>query len=432
MDPHACPTLLSAGITSWHRQAWLKSNGEEEESDGDERRLRAVDEAKQGHPGGGSPTPASRKSSSCSPRKTGLSPDARPWLLKRSPQWEDFRRRRSSLLSLHFGKGSLISSTTNPQLARPESGRRIHSRRNTTRSRRSLLEKPRHTRKASGGRIRDRSLAVNLAPCTEIDSPAAAAGNDSGDDVAEKKSRPQPSSVVPSGRRHQQVQISENGQEKAQEAGVVAGVTAGVGVLGRHRRPSGTWGLDNSPHNSSFSGFSSISGMNGSKSSIDVHNFLEESLGSAYEDGDGSRREGIDNGRVGGGGLDDGRNGDVCGGHDLDAQDIRFLSESKKLRDALLAVEDLHFCEKPVLVPRSSRLERHKCVFRPLVLSNAFQSTTEGTHRSHDPMNAPSPSNIEALPRSPPPPKVFPASIYIGLDNIDTRPSANVPQQFSG
>ncbi|CAM9524304.1 unnamed protein product, partial [Ectocarpus sp. 8 AP-2014] len=339
-------------------EAWLKSGGEEEESDGDERRLSAVDEAKQGHPGGSSPTPASRKSSSCSPRKTGLSPDARPWLLKRSPQWEDFRRRRSSLLSLHFGKGSLISSTTDPQLARPESGRRIHSRKSTARSRRSLLEKPRHTRRASGGRVRDRSPAVNLTPCTEIDSPAAAAGNDSDDDVAQERSRPQPSSVVPSGSRRQQVQISENGKEKAQEAGVVAGVTAGVGVLGRHRRPSGTWGLDNSPHNSSFSGFSSISGMNGSKSSIDVHNFLEESLGSAYEDGDGSRREGVDSGRVGGGGIDDGRNGDVCGGHDLDAQDIRFLSESKKLRDALLAVEDLHFCELPL----TKQVELMKCL----------------------------------------------------------------------
>lgn len=353
MDPYARPTMLSAGMTSWRGQAWLKSDGGEEESDGDERRPRVGDALKQGHRGGVSATPASRKSSSCSPRKAGLSPDARPWLLKRSPQWEDFRRRRSSLLSLHFGKGSLISSTTDPQLARPGSGLRIHPRKSTTSSRRSLLEKPRYTRRASGGRDRDRSLAVNLAPCTEVDSPAAAAGSDSGDDVAEEKSRPQPSSsLVPSGSRRQEVQISENVQEKAQEAGVVAGVTAGVGVVGRHRRPSGTWGLDNSPHNSSFSGFSSISGMNESKSSIDVHNFLEESLGSACEDGDGSRREGVDNGRVGGGGLDDGRNGDVCGGHDLDAQDIRFLSESKKLRDALLAVEDLHFCEKPMLTPR--------------------------------------------------------------------------------
>ncbi|CAB1110112.1 unnamed protein product [Ectocarpus sp. CCAP 1310/34] len=341
-------------------KAWLESDVGEEESDGD--RLHAVYEAKQGHPGGGSWTPASSKSSSCSPRKTGLSPDARPWLLKRSPQWEDFRRRRSSLLSLHFGHGSLISSTTDPQLARPESGQRIHPRKSTTRSRRSLVEKPRYTRKASEGRVRDCSLAANLAACTEIDSPAAAAGNDADDDVAEKKYRPQPSSVVTSGSRRQQVQISENGQEKAQEAGMVAGVTAGVGVLGRHRRPSGTWRLDNSPHNSSLSGFSSISGMNESKSSIDVHNFLEESLGSAHEDGDGSRREGIDSGLVGGGGLDDGRNGDVCGGHDLDAQDIRFLSECKKLRDALLAVEDLHFCEKPVLAPSIESVELMKCL----------------------------------------------------------------------
>ncbi|CAM9201076.1 unnamed protein product, partial [Ectocarpus fasciculatus] len=342
--------------SSW--EAWLKSDGGEEESDGGDEGQCVVDEAEQGHPGGGSPTPASRKSSSCSPRKTGLSPDVRPWLLKRSPQWEDFRRRRSSLLSLHFGKGSLISSTTDPQLARPGSSLRTHSRKSTTNSRRSLLEKPRHTRRASGGRDRDRSLAINLAPCTEIDSPAAAAGSDPGDDVAEEKSRPQPSSVVPSGSRRQQVQISGNGQEKAQEAGVVAGVAAGAGVLGRHRRPSGTWGLDNSPHNSSFSGFSSISGMNESKSSIDVHNFLEESLGSACDSGDGSRREGVDIGRVGGGGVDDGRNGDVCGGYDLDAQDIRFLSESKKLRDALLAVEDLHFCELPL----TKQVELMKCL----------------------------------------------------------------------
>ncbi|CAM9292792.1 unnamed protein product, partial [Pylaiella littoralis] len=81
--------------------------------------------------------------------------------------------------------------------------------------------------------------------------------------------------------------------------------------------------------------------------------------GSAHEDGGNSSRDGTDSGharggkgrrdgryrRGGVGSADDVRNGDDGRGKDLDAQDVRFLVERKKLRDTLLAVEDLHFNE---------------------------------------------------------------------------------------
>lgn len=128
------------------------------------------------------------------------------------------------------------------------------------------------------------------------------------------------------------------------------GVGATAAGPGRHLRPSGNWALDSSAHDSSFSGFSSISEIDGSKSSMEVHDFLEESVGSANEDEDGSSSRGDPEAGGGGlGGVDSGRTecgGDgSAGGNDLDAQDIRFLVEGKKLRDVLLAVEDLHFSE---------------------------------------------------------------------------------------
>lgn len=148
-------------------------------------------------------------------------------------------------------------------------------------------------------------------------------------------------------------QMTSNAEEKSDKVGASAGLGVWNAALERHRRTSGSWALDSSTNSSSFSGFSSMSDTVGSN--IEVHNFLEESAGSAYEDGGGSSRDGTDSGRAkrargmrdGRGGIvsvEDRRNSDDAG-KDLCAQDIRFLLEGKKLRDALLAVEDLHFSE---------------------------------------------------------------------------------------
>lgn len=172
---------------------------------------------------------------------------------------------------------------------------------------------------------RNRSRPKNLPPCTEVDHKAAANETSAVQDAdVGGNFRTPPFSRYPQ-------------DEKKAEARATAG-------WGRHRRPSGSWALDISTHDSSFSGFSSE--IDGSKSSIEVHNFLEESVGSTGEEG--GSRDGAESSRADGpccrGGASDGRNNDG-GGNDLDAQDIRFLSDGKKLRDVLLAVEDLHFSE---------------------------------------------------------------------------------------
>lgn len=181
---------------------------------------------------------------------------------------------------------------------------------------------------------RSRSRAENLPSCKEVDHKAAASAPS-----AEQNSEGGISSPTPSFRNMpKSSRYSQDERNSASEVRATAG-------LGRHLRPSGTWALDPSTHDSSFSGFSSE--IDGSKSSIEVHNFLEESVGSACEDR--GSRDGAES--IRGDGLyhrrssADGRNNDG-GGNDLDAQDIRFLSDGQKLRDVLLAVEDLHLSEQ--------------------------------------------------------------------------------------
>lgn len=330
------------------QQAWLNSDGAEE-SDSDEQPPLAVREEnldgqndKEDH----EDTPQTMRRSSVSPpQRHRVSSDARPWLLKLSPQWVDFKRRRSSLLSLHFGKGSRISRTMSTQeskLGLLGSAARLRPRTASTDSR-TLLAHLSTTYSAAGGVDRNPSCAKNLPFCTEIDHKVAASETSADhDDVAGDNSRTSSFSGIPKNSRcltqQQQRLMPHHSDERHGEMGVTAG-------LGRHRRPSGTWALDNSTHDGSFSGFSSE--IDGSKSSIEVHNFLEESVGSPCEDG--GSRDGAESIRGDGlshrGGVGDGRNND-SGGNDLDAQDIRFLSDGKKLRDVLLAVDDLHFSEQ--------------------------------------------------------------------------------------
>eukprot|EP00752_Nemacystus_decipiens_P001573 g1534.t1 len=195
----------STGGENSHWEAWLNSDGEGESGINKQSPLSFGEEKQEVQQDQEDPPQAPTQSSASALQKRIIHPDARPWLLKLSPQWIDFKRRRSSLLSLHYSNGSRIPS--------------------------------------------------------------------------------------------------------------------------------------------SFSGFSSE--IDGSKSSIEVHNFLEESAGSD----EGGSLDGAEvvrgNGSSYRGGIGDGRN-DSGSGNDLDAQDIRFLSDGKKLRDVLLAIEDLHFSELPL------------------------------------------------------------------------------------
>lgn len=329
MDPfHA----YRACLLSTKQQAWLNSDGERESNKDDQSPLTFGEESHQKDQKDQEDPPQAprRKSSVSPPQKRQTSPDARPWLLKLSPQWIDFKRRRSSLLSLHFSNGSRMSRSTSTQskLGRVDSVAHARPRTASTGSR-ALSEQLKTLYGAAGLVSRNRSPAKNLPSCTEIDYKAAAneLGADQDDDGG-GKSRTPSFSGAPKSSRHPQ-------DERYGEARATVG-------LGRHRRSSGTWALDHSTHDSSFSGLSSE--IDGSKSSIEVHNFLEESVGSEDE-GSLDGAEGIrGDGAYYRGGSGDGRNNDgSC--NDLDAQDIRFLSDGKKLRDVLLAVEDLHFSE---------------------------------------------------------------------------------------
>lgn len=335
---------LPRSSRSAKQQAWLNSDGERGSDDDDQSPLTFGEEQREGHEDPEDqedqedPLQAPRRKSSVSPtQKRKISPDARPWLLKLSPQWIDFKRRRSSLLSLHFSNGSRIprstsisrSTSTQSKLGRVGSVAHVRPRTASTGSR-TLSEQLKTLYGATGLASRNRSPAKNLPSCTEIDYKAAAneLGADQDDDGGGRSRTPSFSGAPKSSRYPQDERYGE------------VRATAG---LGRHRRSSGTWALDHSTHDSSFSGFSSE--IDGSKSSIDVHNFLEESVGSEDE-GSLDGAEGVrGDGPYYHGGIGDGRNNDgSC--NDLDAQDIRFLSDGKKLRDVLLAVEDLHFSER--------------------------------------------------------------------------------------
>lgn len=334
------------------KQTWLNSDGEGESDNNDDDDGDNNDDGRQPYPvrseekrdDHGYPTPPTSRSSASPTQTHNGSLDGRPWLLKHSPQWVDFKRRRSSLLSLHFGNRFSALRGTSPQESKIEhlgSSLNLRQKDAVADSRTSMIDQLMSTRGGGGagggggGSDGGHPHAETLSSCSETgQSP-----------VASEAQQPQ---QLP------RFQVTHNVEEKSDKVGASAGLGVWNVALGRHRRTSGIWALDSSTNSSSFSGFSSMSDTIGSN--IEVHNFLEESAGSAYEDGGESSRDGTDSGRAKGergrrdgsggvGSVDDRRNSDDAGKKDLCAQDIRFLLEGKKLRDALLAVEDLHFSE---------------------------------------------------------------------------------------
>ncbi len=385
-EPRLTSTLARFCSANATQQAWLNSESEEEDDandvgdvGGDDGRVDRQPqsargrrrEAEEDRPAAAAvaAVAAARTRSASPSRKRGASADpSRPRGLNlSSPQWVDFKRRRSSLLSLHFGNGSLIratASTPEPRpVARLGSAARLRPRAALSGLKRSLHKKQKAAHGGAGGSGgRDGAGDVDLehapraprAPnlpsfTTTERSGAISEDKAEPDDVRGEIGRPAVSGAVSmelsdSQPRQRQLMPRYHSGEKQ------GGVGSTVAGPGRHPRPSGNWALENSAHDSSFSGFSSISEIDGSKSSMEVHDFLEESAGSANEGEDGrSSRGEPENGGGDLGGVDGGRAGcggdGSAGGNDLDAQDIRFLVEGKKLRDVLLAVEDLHFSE---------------------------------------------------------------------------------------
>lgn len=331
------------------KKMWLNSDGEGDSDDDDENNAQPAHSVRVGEQQDcrGDPPLATRRSSASQRQSRKVSLDSRPWLLKHSPQWVDFTQRRSSLLSLHFGNRCSTSrdvSSQDPKLQHRGSSVHLHQKNPSPDSRTSVIDQPTTTQEEGGGRETegsdcDRPRAQTLPCCLDTGESAA---------VKAKQQQQQ----LP---HHQ---MSHGAEEKSDTVGASVGPGMWGAALGRHRRASGSWALDNSTNSSSsFSGFSSMSDTTGTN--IEVHNFLEESAGSAHEDGGNSSRDGTDSGharggkgrrdgryrRGGVGSADDVRNGDDGRGKDLDAQDVRFLVERKKLRDTLLAVEDLHFSE---------------------------------------------------------------------------------------
>lgn len=259
-------------------------------------------------------------------------PRHKPGVAKLFPWSVDSKQRRSSFLSVHMRKGSLIgnvnSTMRNPcplPLMTADSALRIRAELRTA-SRQSLVDQRSRARPHALPSWREDDTLVESG--VQVDSLA--------DEVAEDERWKQqdvrshsPSAESPTGRRPPfSLSVDEY-------LSLTTGEALGVENSGKFGSPA---------YSGSLSGFSSISGSQETNDSrIEVHNFLEEC------DESGSEEDGIAEGREGdAGGIDgsDSKEGGIQKSMQmalLDVEDIAALMDNRELREALLEVEDLHF-----------------------------------------------------------------------------------------
>lgn len=303
-------------------------------------------------------------------------PAVRPELHESAPQWMGFRQRRSSVLSCPQGSGSVTPpaiQTEHSKVTSLKIASRLEQRVGSAGSR-SPSGQPKPLRAGAAERDRDGSCSLMRSPCTETGSPTGAADEPAFDRAGlhgRCHSRPR-FGVVANRRGHRRQhrqrnpQMHPDAEEISGDARSAAGAGAWCAASGRQRDSTGIWKLDRSVHGNSFSEFSIVSEGSGSRSSIDVHNFLEEFVGSSGEDRNRTIPCGVDSRGVEGGGevrdsqLRPAWNGGSqhdhghreAGGSGLDARDAEELLDGENSREVLLAIEDLHFGERFTAVLR--------------------------------------------------------------------------------